>query len=160
MLSLVIAKTPKKSSISQYFEREVSLIFFHPVYRQHSQGKFLISKSQTLLDFDSSYSDFTNSSFEECDFTKCVILFAEPAQAKTSGSKLCCETSVRDSKSVEMKADQREGTKTSLLDPNVDGACLDSVKPSIGGNSLDGANIFDDITGNNGELNHNESKYK
>jgi hypothetical protein len=90
----------------------------------------------------------------------CVILFAEPAQAKTCGSKLCCDTSVRDSNPVEVKVDQREGTKTSLLDPNVDGAYLDSVKPSIGGNSLDGANIFDDITGNNGELNHNESKYK
>ena len=77
-----------------------------------------------------------------------------------SDSKLCCDTSVRDSNSVEVKVDQREGTKTSLLDPNVDGAYQDSVKPSIGGNSLDGGNIFDDITGNNGDLNHNESKYK
>ena len=122
---------------------------------------FLISKSQTLLDFDFSHSNFTNLSFEECDFTKCVMMFAEPAQAKTCGSKLCCDTSVRDSNPVEVKVDQREGTKTSLLDPNVDGACLvDSVKPSIGGNSLDGGNICNAITGNNGDLNHNESKYK
>jgi hypothetical protein len=58
MLSLVIGKTPKKAlnrpTISQYFEQKLTLFEHHisysctPRLSQHSQGKFLISKRQTL----------------------------------------------------------------------------------------------------------------
>ncbi len=56
---------------------------------------------------------------------------------------------VRDSNSEEMKAGPS----------NVDGIYPDSVKPSTGGNCLNGNNNCGTITGKMRELNCNESKY-
>jgi hypothetical protein len=76
-----------------------------------------------------------------------------------SGSKFCY-TLISHSNLEKLKADHCEWSKTSLLYSNVKGAHLDFVKPSVGGNCLDGTNICDAITGNNRELNCNEGKYK
>ena len=65
-----------------------------------------------------------------------------------SGSKVP-DGLVRDSNSEEMKAGPS----------NVDGVYPDSVKPSTGGNCLNGNNNCSTITGMMRELNCNESKY-
>jgi uncharacterized protein YjbI with pentapeptide repeats len=111
----------------------------------------------TRLDF--SISDFTNSCLKECDFTKCVMLFAELAQAKISASQFCYDTLVRGNNSVEMKVDDCEGTKTSLLHSNIsDSQCLDPGEPSTSGNFSDETKISNAIPGNMGNLNYR--KYK
>ena len=89
------------------------------------------------------------------------MLLAELAQTKVSASQFCCETLVRDNSSVEMKADDCEGTKTSLLHSNIsDSQCLDSGEPSTSGNFSNETSISNAIPGNMGKLNCSESKYK
>ena len=67
---------------------------------------------------------------------------------------------IRDSNLVEMKADHCERRETSLPPSNVDGAYLDSVKPSTGGNCLNGKNTWDASTTKKTEVNGNEGGYK
>ena len=130
----------------------------HPVYRQHSPGKIPDLQRSDLTGSDFSHSNFKNSCLKECNFTKCVMLFAELAQAKISWSNFR-DTYISHSNLEKVEADHCEWTKTSLLYSRVDGAHLDSVEPSIGGNILDGTNISDAITIKK-ELNDNESKLK
>ncbi len=76
------------------------------------------------------------------------MLFAEIAETKMFGSKVPYpDRLVGDSNSGEMKAGPS----------NVDGVYPDSVKPSTGGNCLNGNNNCDAITGRIRELNCSES---
>ncbi len=77
------------------------------------------------------------------------MLFAEVAETKMSGSKVP-DGLIRDSNSEEMKAGPS----------NVDGVYPDSVKPSTGGNCLNGSNDCDTIIGKMRELKCNESMYR
>jgi hypothetical protein len=152
----------KKLSLANFLKNNLGLPQYHvvhPVYRQLSPGKVPDLKNSDLTGSDFSHADFTNSSIEECDFTKCIMLFVTLAGAKMSGSKLRC-TLISHSNLENLEADRCEWTDMSLLYSNVKGACLDFVVPSISGNCFHGTNICDASTGNDRELNCNESKYK
>jgi uncharacterized protein YjbI with pentapeptide repeats len=73
------------------------------------------------------------------------MLFAELQEAKMSGSKFC-ETFINHSNLKKVVADSCEWTKTSLLNSLVNGAHLENVIATIGGNCLDGTNVCDAIT--------------
>ena len=87
------------------------------------------------------------------------MLFVELAEAKMSGSKFC-DTLISHSNLKKVVADHCEWTQISLLYSRVDGARLECVIPSIGGNCLDGTNICDAITTKKTELNCDEGRYK
>ena len=154
--------TSPKPSLANFLKTKLRLsddLLVRPVYRPHSPGKVPNLQKSDLTGSDFSHSDFTDSCLENCDFTKCVMLFAELDGAKMSGSTFC-ETFISHSKLREVKADHCEWTNMSLLYSRVERARLDSVVPSIGGNSFDGTNISDAITGLKPDKNCNESKYK
>ena len=131
----------------------------HPVYRQHSPGKIPDLQKSDLTGSDFSHSNFRSSCLKQCEFSKCTMLFADLTQAKISGSNFR-DTYISHSNLEKVEADHCEWTKTSLLYSRVDGAHLDSVEPSIGGNILDGTNICDAITRRKilGKSNCSESK--
>ena len=152
----------EKTSFADFLKKKFGLPedhLVHPVYRQHSPGKVPDLQKSDLTGSDFSHSDFTNSSLKECTFVKCVMLFAELARAKMSGSKFC-ETFISHSNLIEVEADQCEWTKVSLLFSLVDRARLDSVVSTLGGNRLHGTNMCDAITVLKKEVNCNESKYE
>jgi uncharacterized protein YjbI with pentapeptide repeats len=130
-----------------------------PVYRPHSPGKVPDFQNSDLTGSDFSHADFTNSTLKNCDFTKCVMLFTDLAGAKVSGSKFV-DTFISHSNLEKVEADHCEWTKTSLLCSNVNGAYLNSVEPSVGGNCFNWTNVSDAITGKKRKSNWNESKYK
>ena len=127
----------------------------HPVYRPHSPGKVFDLQKSDFTGSDFSHCDFTDSCFKNCNFAQCVMLFAKLAGAKFSGSKFR-DTFISHSNLKKVVADHCEWTKTSLLYSCVDGAHLESVEPSIGGNRLDGTDISKAITAKMKDLNCNE----
>ncbi len=140
----------EKPSLANFLKKKLSLPeshVVHPIYRQHRPGKVPDLQKSDLTGSDFSHSDFTNSCLKECHFSKCVMLFVNLEEAKISGS-IFCDTLISHSNLQNVEADDCEWTKTSLLWSNVDVPHLNSVEPTIGGNSLDGTNIS------------NESKYK
>jgi hypothetical protein len=152
----------EKPSLANFLKSKLRLPEDHlvrPVYRPHSPRKVSDLQKSDLTGSDFSHSDFTNSCLEECDFTKCIMLFVKLGGAKMSGSKFC-DTLISHSNLEKLEADHCEWTKTSLLFSNVKDAYLNSVDRTIGGNCLDGTNISDAITGKNRKLNCNEGKYK
>ena len=162
LISFSQLKTSPKPSLADFLKKKLGLpenLLVHPVYRPHSPAKVSDVPNSDFTRSDFSYSDFRDSCLEKCNFTNCVMLFAELDGAKMSGSKFC-ETFIGHSKLREVKADHCEWTKMSLLHSRVDRARLDSVKASICGNCLDGTNICDAITVLEKEVNCNESKYK
>jgi hypothetical protein len=80
------------------------------------------------------------------------MLFAEQPRAKKA-SRL-------DNYSMEVEADQCDGTKTSPLHSNVDGPYLNPREPSTSGNFFEETNISNAISGQMGKLNCSESKYE
>ena len=162
LISFSQLKTSPKPSLADFLKTKLALpenLLVHPVYRPHSPVKVSDVPNSDFTRSDFSYSDFRDSCLEKCNFTNCVMLFAELDGAKMSGSKFC-QTFIGHSKLREVKADHCEWTKMSLLHSRVDRARLDSVKASICGNCLDGTNICDAITVLEKEVNCNESKYK
>ena len=152
----------EKPSLANFLKSKLRLPEDHlvrPVYRPHSPRKVSDLQKSDLTGSDFSHSDFTNSCLEECDFTKCVMLFVKLGGAKMSDSKFC-DTLISHSNLEKLEADHCEWTKTSLLFSNVKDAYLDFVQPSIGDNCLYGTNICDAITGNNRESTCNDGKYK
>ncbi len=152
----------EKLSLAKFLKNKSLLPENHcvrPVYRQHSPGNVPDLQKSDLTTSDFSHSNFTKSILEDCNFTKCVMLFVELAGAKMSRSKFC-DTLISHSNLEKVVADQCEWTKTSLLHSRVDGARLEFVIPTIGGNCLDGTNICDAITAKKKELNCNEGKYE
>ena len=147
----------EKTSFADFLKKKFGLPedhLVHPVYRQHSPGKVPDLQMSDLTGSDFSHSDFKDSCLEKCNFTKCVMLFAELARAKMSGSKFC-DTLISHSNLEAVQADGCVWINTSLLFSRVDGARLDS---NIGGNCLYETNMSDAIIGKK-EVNHNESKY-
>jgi uncharacterized protein YjbI with pentapeptide repeats len=143
---LSLAKFLRKNYLKSVFPENHVV---HPVYRQHTPGRVPDLKESDLTGSDFSYADFTNSSLENCHFANFVMLFATLEGAKLSGS-IFCDTLISHSNLREAEADQCKLTKTRLVWSDVEGACLDKVIPSIGGNCLDGTNISDE---KRGELN-------
>ena len=133
-----------KPSFAEFLKKKFMLPedhLVHPVYRQHSPRKVPDLANSDLSGSDFSHSNFTNSCLENCDFTKCVMLFAQLPGAKISGSRFC-ETLISHSNLAAVQADHCTWTKTSLLSSRVDGAHLDS---SIGGNCLYRTSLRDAI---------------
>ena len=155
-------KTSPKPSLANFLKKKLCLsdnLLVHPVYRRpHSPAKVPNLKNSDLTGSDFSHSDFSDSCLEKCDFTKCVMLFAELAGAKMSGSTFC-ETFISHSNLIEVEADQCEWTKTSVLYSRAEHARLDSVVPTIGCNCFTGTSISHTITVQKPEINCNESKY-
>ena len=152
----------KKPSLANFLKNNLGLPEYHlvhPVYRQHSPGKVPDLKNSDLTGSDFSHAIFTNSALKNCDFTKCIMLFTDLAGAKLSDSTFA-DTFISHSNLEKVHADHCEWTKTSLLYSNVNGAYLDSVEPTIGGNCFDGTDISHAITGKRRKSNWNESKYK
>ncbi len=152
----------EKPSLASFLKSKLRLPEHHlvrPVYRPHSPGKVPDLQKADLTGSDFSHSNFTKSILEDCDFTKCVMLFVELAEAKMSGSKFC-DTLISHSNLKKVVADHCGWTQISLLYSRVDGARLECVIPTIGGNCLDGTNICDAITTKKTELNCNEGRYK
>ncbi len=150
----------EKPSLASFLKSKLGLPedhLVHPVYRPHSPGKVPDLQKSDLTGSDFSHSNFTQSILEDCDFTKCVMLFVELAGAKMSRSKFY-DTLISHSNLEKVVADQCEWTKTSLLHSRVDGARLESLIPTIGGNCLDGTNICDAITTKKTGLNCNKGK--
>ena len=154
----------EKPSLASFMKSKLGLtehLLVRPVYRPHSPGKIpdLRIQNADLTGSDFSHSNFSDSCLKECDFVKCVMLFAQPAGAKFSGSKFC-ETLISHSDLEKVVADHCEWTQISLLYSRVDGAHLECVIPTIGGNCLAGTNMCDAITTKKTELNSNEGRYK
>ena len=139
----------EKPSLANFLMKRLGLNpdnhYVLPVYRPHSPRKVLNLGNSDLTGSDFSHSDFTNSVLEHCTFTKVVMLFAELTGAKMSSSKFC-GTLISHSKLIGTIARDCTWTKTSLLYSHVEGAQLDTVKTSIGGNSLVGTNIDETCT--------------
>ncbi|CAB4041392.1 Hypothetical predicted protein [Paramuricea clavata] len=111
-----------------------------PIYRPHLPKKITNLEKSDLTGSDFSHSDFTNSSLEGCTFTEVVMLFAELAGTRMSGSKFN-DTLISHSNLVGVKARKCKWTKTKLLYSRVEGAYLDGAESSISGNTLIGTNI-------------------
>ena len=161
LISFSQLKTSPKPSLANFLKKKLCLsdnLLVHPVYRPHSPAKVPNLKNSDLTGSDFSHSDFSDSCLENCDFTKCVMLFAELAGAKMSGSTFC-ETFISHSNLIEVEADQCEWTKTSVLYSRAEHARLDSVVPTIGCNCFTGTSISHTITVQKPEINCNESKY-
>ena len=145
-----------KQSFAEFLKKKFVLPedhLVHPVYRQHSPGKVPDLTNSDISGSDFSHSNFTNSCLENCDFTKCVMLFAELPGAKMSGS-IFCDTLISHSNLKGANIHPCTPVGLSLVYCCVDGARLD---PNIGGNSLDGTNVRNAIIKKR-ELNHNECK--
>ena len=158
LVSFSQPKTGPKPSLANFLKEKLGLPenhLVHPVYRPHSPA---IVKDLRNLDFrgtDFSHSDFSGACLEKCDFTECVMLFAELPGAKMFHAKFC-DTFISHSNLKAIEADHCIFVDLSLLFSRVDGARLD---PSIDGNCLDGTNVGDAIIEERNYINHNESKY-
>ena len=133
----------EKPSLASFLKSELGLPKHHvvrPIYRPHSPAKVLDLQKSDLTGSDFSHSNFTDSCLKECDFTRCVMLFTNLARAKMSGSTFC-DTLISHSNLENVQAGDCEWTKTSLLYSLTNGAVLNPVIPTIGGNSLDGTNL-------------------
>ena len=151
-----------KVSLAEFLKEKLRLpqnLRVHPVYRPHSPAEVSNLENSDLTGSDFSHSDFSGACLKSCNFTKCVMLFAELDRANMCGSKFR-ETFIGHSKLRRVKADCCEWTNMSLLHSRVDNACLDSVVPSIGGNDFTGTNISDATTGQKPDINCNEGKCK
>ena len=151
-----------KLSLAEFLKEKLRLpqnLRVHPVYRPHSPAKVSNLEKSDLTGSDFSHSDFSGACLKSCNFTKCVMLFAELDGANMCGSKFC-ETFIGHSKLRGVKADCCEWTNMSLLHSRVNGACLDSVVPSVCGNDFTGTNISDATTGQKPDINCNEGKCK
>ena len=143
----------KKPSLASFLKSRLGLPhdhLVHPVYRPHSPRKVSDLQKSDLTGSDFSHSNFTESCLMNCYFTKCVMLFAKLTRAKFSGSKFC-DTFISHSNLEGAVADRCEWTKTSLLYSRVDGAHVESVKATVGGNCFQGTNIENAITTNGNE---------
>ena len=152
----------EKVSLAEFLKEKLQLpqnLRVHPVYRPHSPTKVSNLENSDLTGSDFSHSDFSGACLKSCNFTKCIMLFAELDGANMCGSKFR-ETFIGHSKLRGVKADCCEWTNMSLLHSRVNGACLDSVVPSIGGNDFTGTNISDATTGQKPDINCNEGKCK
>ncbi len=152
----------KKPSLASFLKSELGLPEHHlvrPVYRSHSPAKVPDLQKSDLTGSDFSHSNFTDSCLKKCDFTGCIMLFTKLARAMLCGSRFC-DTLISHSNLEKVQADDCEWTKTSLLHSLVDGARLEPVIPTIGGNSLDGTNICNTNNELKRNLKQNESKYK
>ena len=151
-----------KLSLASFLKTKFGLrenLQIHPVYRPHSPAKVSNLENSDLTGSDFSHSNFSGACLKSCNFTKYIMLFAELDGANMCGSKFC-ETFISHSKLLGVKAVCCEWTNMSLLHSRVNGACLDSVVPSIGGNDFTGTNISDATTGQKPDINCNEGKCK
>ena len=98
-----------------------------PVYRPRLPIDIPNLENSDLTDSDFSYSDFTNSSLKSCNFTNCVMLFANLKNVNMSGSKFN-QTLICYSDLVEVDATCCDWVKTSILC-----SCVDAMDVS-GGN--------------------------
>ena len=152
----------EKVSLAEFLKEKLRLpqnLCVHPVYRPHSPTKVSNLENSDLTGSDFSHSDFSGACLKSCNFTKCIVLFAELDGANMCGSKFR-QTFIAHSKLRGVQADCCEWTNMSLLHSRVNGACLDSVVPSIGGNDFTGTNISDATTGQKPDINCNEGKCK
>ena len=159
---VLVSFKQEKVSLSSFLKNKSRLPehhFVRPVYRSHSPGNVPDLQKADLSATDFSHANFTKANLMESNFTGCVMLFAELEEAKMSGSKFC-DTFISHSNLKKVAAIQCEWTMTSLLNSRVEDAHLELVRPSIGGNYLDGTNIRDAITTKKTELNSNEGNYK
>ena len=141
----------KKPPLANFLRSKLGLSkdhIVHPVYRPHSPGKVSDLQESDFTGSDFSHCDFTDCCLEKCNFTKCVMLFTKLTGAKFTGSKFH-DTFISHSDLKKVVANHCEWTKTSLLYSRVNKARLESVKPSIAGNCLDGTNICKAITTRN-----------
>ena len=151
-----------KLSLASFLKTKFGLpenLQIHPVYRPHSPAKVSNLEKSDLTGSDFSYSDFSYSDFSDaclecCNFTKCVMLFAELPRAQMSGS-IFCETLISHSNLKGADIHTCTAMSLSLISCCVDGTRLDR---NIGGNSLHGTNVSNAII-EKMELNHNECKY-
>ena len=151
-----------KPSLASFLKTKFGLpqnLRVHPVYRPHSPAKVPNLENSDLTGSDFSHSDFSGACLKSCNFTKCVMLFAELVGAQMCRSEFR-ETFVSHSVLRRVKAVCCEWTNMSLLHSRVDDACLYSVVPSIGGNDFTGTNISDATTGQKPDINCNEGKCK
>ena len=145
----------EKVSLAKFLKKKFGLrenLQIHPVYRPHSPAKVSNLEKSDLTGSDFSHSDFSDACLQSCNFTKCIMLFAE-----LDGANMCDstfhKTFISHSKLRGVKADCCEWTNMLLLHSRVDGACLGSVVPSIGGNDFTGTNTFDATTGQKPDIN-------
>ena len=150
----------KNPSLAMFLKTKFCLSEHHlvcPVYRPHSPGKVPDLQNSDLSRSDFSRCNFTGSRLENCNFTKCVMLFTKLTGAKMSDSKFC-DTYIHNSNLEKVEAYRCEWTKTSLLYSLVDGAHMDT----IGGNCLEGTDVSK-MNKNNGfkrKRNCDNSKYE
>ena len=157
LISFSQLKTSSKPSLANFLKKKLGLSenrLVHPVYRPHSPGKVPDLQKSNLTGSDFSHSDFSGTCLENCDFTKCVMLFTELFGAKMSCAKFC-ETLISHSNLKAVQANDCIWVNTLLRSCYVDGARLD---PSIGGNRLHETDMSKATIGRR-EVNHNESKY-
>ena len=157
LISFSQLKTSPKPSLADFLKKKLGLPenhLVHPVYRPHSPGKVPDLQKSNLTGSDFSHSDFSGTCLENCDFTKCVMLFTELFGAKMSCAKFC-ETLISHSNLKAVQANDCIWVNTLLRSCYVDGARLG---PSIGGNCLHDTEMSKATIGRK-EVSHNESKY-
>ncbi len=128
----------------------------YPVYRPHSPRKVPDLQKSDLTGSDFSHSDFTGSCLEECNFTRCVMLFAN-----LTGVTMCrsvfCKTLISHSDLKDVDATSSKWTETSILYSRVEDMDLCDMV-NYGGIKWDGTN-HDEATKDKPTC-FNESKYK
>ncbi len=130
-----------RPSLANFLKSKLSLPehhLVHPVYRPHSPGKVPDLQKSDLTGSDFSHSDFTDSCLEECNFTRCVMLFANLTKATMCRSEFC-KTLISHSDLEAVDASCSNWTETSILYSNVDLMDISNVK-NYGGIKWDGTN--------------------
>ena len=135
LISFSQLKTSPKPSLANFLKKKLGLpenLLVHPVYRPHSPAKVSDLQNSNLTGSDFSRSDFSGTCLKNCNFTKCVLLFADLDEANMSHSTFC-ETFMAHSKLKAVQAIDCTWVHTRLFSCDVDAALLDS---GIGGNCL------------------------
>ncbi len=147
-----------RPSLANFLKNKLSLPEHHlvyPVYRPRSPGKVPDLQKSDLTGSDFSHSDFTDSCLEECNFTRCVMLFAN-----LTGATMClsefCKTLISHSDLKAVDAKCSNWTETSIVYSRVDRMDLRGMD-NYGDITWTGTNHDKAIKG---KLTCFESKYK
>ena len=147
-----------RPSLANFLKNKLSLPEHHlvyPVYRPHSPGKVPDLQKSDLTGSDFSHSNFTDSCLEECNFTRCVMLFAN-----LTGATMClsefCKTLISHSDLKAVDARCSNWTETSIVYSRVDRMDLRGMD-NYGDITWTGTNHDKAIKG---KLTPSESKYK
>ena len=152
----------KKPSLTSFLKSELGIPENHlvrPVYRPHSPAKVPDLQKADLTGSDFSHSDFAGSCLRECNFTRCVMLFAKLTRATMCRSEFC-KTLISHSNLKDVDASYSIWTETSILYSRVDRMDLRGMgRGNYGGIKWEGTNHDKAIKDKPTDFNEGNYKY-